>query len=273
MVTDEIADGICSRRIRSASPGAVAFTPVGHAPLRCCRWAFALIWASGGGRVHSRPVLILSGQTPRPECHLRAKCRRPSRCAVAPRRAVPGCGRGPKVIRHVREGFFCRACETVVQAPAPYHPISHGGAGAGLLAHVIVSKFTTTSRCTARPKVALVETVEASATIGIQHTAKARPPQPVVPEGLPARAGLGSACKRSTNSVIAIELAGGHHQSGQPIEVFAHIRGACREPNMRSAGHRDHRVAGARHGPQFAPHPKTLNASVIEAACACRQRS
>ena len=46
-----------------------------------------------------------------------------------------------KVIQHVREAFSCRACETVVQAPAPYHPISRGRAGAGLLAHIVVSKF------------------------------------------------------------------------------------------------------------------------------------
>lgn len=46
-----------------------------------------------------------------------------------------------KVIRHVREAFSCRACETVVQAPAPYYPISRGRAGAGLLAHIVVSKF------------------------------------------------------------------------------------------------------------------------------------
>ena len=46
-----------------------------------------------------------------------------------------------KVIRHVREAFSCRACETVVQAPAPFYPISRGRAGAGLLAHIAVSKF------------------------------------------------------------------------------------------------------------------------------------
>jgi transposase len=28
-----------------------------------------------------------------------------------------------------------------VQAPAPHHPIARGRAGAGLLAHIIVSKF------------------------------------------------------------------------------------------------------------------------------------
>lgn len=46
-----------------------------------------------------------------------------------------------KVIRHVREAFSCRACETVVQAPAPHHVIARGRAGAGLLAHIVVSKF------------------------------------------------------------------------------------------------------------------------------------
>jgi transposase len=46
-----------------------------------------------------------------------------------------------KVIRHRREKLACRACETVVQVPAPYHPIARGRAGAGLLAHIAVSKY------------------------------------------------------------------------------------------------------------------------------------
>jgi transposase len=46
-----------------------------------------------------------------------------------------------KVIRHRREKLACRACDTVAQAPAPYHPIARGRAGAGLLAHVVVSKY------------------------------------------------------------------------------------------------------------------------------------
>ena len=46
-----------------------------------------------------------------------------------------------KVIRHVREAFSCRTCETMVQAPAPNHTIIRGRAGSGLLAHIIVSKF------------------------------------------------------------------------------------------------------------------------------------
>lgn len=46
-----------------------------------------------------------------------------------------------KVVRHVREAFSCRACETVVQTPAPNHAIARGRAGSGLLAHIMVSKF------------------------------------------------------------------------------------------------------------------------------------
>jgi transposase len=46
-----------------------------------------------------------------------------------------------KVIRHVREKRSCRVCETVVAALAPDHAIARGRAGAGLLAHVLVSKY------------------------------------------------------------------------------------------------------------------------------------
>jgi transposase len=46
-----------------------------------------------------------------------------------------------KVIRHVREKLSCRACDTVVAAPAPDHVIARGRAGAGLLAHIVVSKY------------------------------------------------------------------------------------------------------------------------------------
>ena len=33
------------------------------------------------------------------------------------------------VVQHVRETFSCRACETINQAPAPFHPIARGRAG------------------------------------------------------------------------------------------------------------------------------------------------
>jgi transposase len=46
-----------------------------------------------------------------------------------------------KVIRHVRAKLSCRVCDVVVAAPAPDHPIARGRAGAGLLAHIVVSKY------------------------------------------------------------------------------------------------------------------------------------
>ena len=46
-----------------------------------------------------------------------------------------------KVIRHVREKLSCRACDTVVAASVPDHAIARGRAGAGLLAHILVSKY------------------------------------------------------------------------------------------------------------------------------------
>ncbi len=46
-----------------------------------------------------------------------------------------------KVIRHVRPRYACRACETVLQAPAPALPIERGRPGPGLMAHVLVSKY------------------------------------------------------------------------------------------------------------------------------------
>src|SRR5437762_1913235 len=46
-----------------------------------------------------------------------------------------------KVIRHIREKLSCQSCDTVVAAPAPDHAIARGRAGAGLLAHIVVSKY------------------------------------------------------------------------------------------------------------------------------------
>src|SRR5436305_170122 len=45
------------------------------------------------------------------------------------------------VIRHIREKLSCRSCDMVVAAPAPDHAIARGRAGAGLLAHIAVSKY------------------------------------------------------------------------------------------------------------------------------------
>jgi transposase len=46
-----------------------------------------------------------------------------------------------KVLRHVRPKYSCRACETIRQCDLPSMPITKGKAGAGLLAHIIVSKY------------------------------------------------------------------------------------------------------------------------------------
>lgn len=45
------------------------------------------------------------------------------------------------VIRHVRTKLSCTQCDCIVQAEAPSRPIARGRAGAGLLAHVLVSKY------------------------------------------------------------------------------------------------------------------------------------
>ncbi|WP_284945448.1 IS66 family transposase [Acidisoma cladoniae] len=46
-----------------------------------------------------------------------------------------------KVIETVREKFTCRDCERISQAPAPFHVIARGWAGANLLAMILFEKF------------------------------------------------------------------------------------------------------------------------------------
>jgi transposase len=46
-----------------------------------------------------------------------------------------------KVIETVRERFSCRDCETISQAPAPFHVIPRGWAGPSLLAMIVFEKF------------------------------------------------------------------------------------------------------------------------------------
>src|SRR6516225_4950722 len=47
-----------------------------------------------------------------------------------------------KVIRTVRPKLSCAGCSQIVQAPAPNRVIDRGLAGPGLLAHVLVSKYS-----------------------------------------------------------------------------------------------------------------------------------
>jgi transposase len=46
-----------------------------------------------------------------------------------------------EVVKHVRPAFSCRRCESMVQSPMPALPIERGQPGAGLLAHILVSKY------------------------------------------------------------------------------------------------------------------------------------
>jgi transposase len=46
-----------------------------------------------------------------------------------------------KVIQTVREKFTCRACESIGQAPAPFHVVPRGWAGPNLLAMILFEKY------------------------------------------------------------------------------------------------------------------------------------
>jgi transposase len=46
-----------------------------------------------------------------------------------------------KVLQYVREKFTCRACESISQAPAPFHVLPRGFAGPSLLAMVLFEKY------------------------------------------------------------------------------------------------------------------------------------
>jgi transposase len=46
-----------------------------------------------------------------------------------------------KVIQTVREKFTCRACQSIGQAPAPFHVVARGGAGPNLLAMILFEKY------------------------------------------------------------------------------------------------------------------------------------
>ena len=45
------------------------------------------------------------------------------------------------MIQTVREKFSCRDCETIGQAPAPFHVIPRGWAGPSLLAMILFEKY------------------------------------------------------------------------------------------------------------------------------------
>ena len=45
------------------------------------------------------------------------------------------------MIQHVREKFSCRDCESINQAPAPFHVVPRGWAGPSLLAMILFEKY------------------------------------------------------------------------------------------------------------------------------------
>ena len=76
-----------------------------------------------------RERVVIPGPTACPCCN--GKLSKPGEDITETLEVVP---RRWKVIQTVRERFSCRVCETVSQAPAPFHPIARGRAGPELLA-------------------------------------------------------------------------------------------------------------------------------------------
>ena len=91
---------------------------------------------------------------------LPAHLRREVQTYLPPQKACPDCGgklkplgedvteileyvpERVKVIRQVRPKLACAGCDRIVQAPTPSRPLERSIAGPGLLAHVLVSKYS-----------------------------------------------------------------------------------------------------------------------------------
>jgi transposase len=76
-----------------------------------------------------------------------------------------------KVIQHVREKFSCRDCETIDQAPAPFHVVPRGCAGPSLLAMILFEKYGQASAAqppgrALRPRRRAVEPVDTGRSSG-----------------------------------------------------------------------------------------------------------
>jgi transposase len=102
----------------------------------------------GSGRPRTRPVrgplpahlprerVVIPGPTECPCCQ--GKLSKLGETITETLEVIP---RQWKVIQTVREKFTCRACETITQPPAPFHPIARGRAGPELLAMILEAKF------------------------------------------------------------------------------------------------------------------------------------
>jgi transposase len=102
----------------------------------------------GSGRIHRKPLrgplpahlprerVVIPGPTACPCCN--GTLSKLGEDVTETLELVP---RRWKVIQTVREKLVCRACETISQAPAPFHPIARGRAGPELLATILDAKF------------------------------------------------------------------------------------------------------------------------------------
>ncbi|NPD69829.1 IS66 family transposase [Acetobacteraceae bacterium] len=83
-----------------------------------------------------RERVVVPGPTACPNCHGRLV--KLGETITETLEVIP---RQWKVIQTVREKFSCRACESITQPPAPFHPIARGRAGPELLAMILEAKF------------------------------------------------------------------------------------------------------------------------------------
>jgi len=83
-----------------------------------------------------RERVVIAGPTTCPCCH--GTLARLGESVTETLEVIP---RQWKVIQTVREKLVCRACETITQPPAPFHPIARGRAGPELLATILEAKY------------------------------------------------------------------------------------------------------------------------------------
>ncbi len=83
-----------------------------------------------------REWVVIAGPAACPCCH--GKLAKLGEDVTETLEAVP---RSWKVVQTVRERFTCRTCETISQAPAPFHVIARGRAGPSLLAMILEAKY------------------------------------------------------------------------------------------------------------------------------------
>ena len=83
-----------------------------------------------------RERVVVPGPTECPCC--KGKLAKLGEDVTEPLEVIP---RQWKVVQTMRERFTCRACESITQPPAPFHPVARGRAGPELLAMILEIKF------------------------------------------------------------------------------------------------------------------------------------